>query len=120
MEAHAQDLQRQLDGHGSIAAEVVALKAKKKTQQETIDQLTEQVSNLLPLQGQLDALKETIASSPSDAPIVPSATIHDETLNSSVPPLVHVHRHHLGTVERAVLAILGLSIAAAAITSSLA
>ncbi|OBY56975.1 hypothetical protein A9513_015785 [Pseudomonas sp. AU12215] len=119
MEAHAQELQRQLDGHGSIAAEVVALKAKEKTQQETIDQLTEQVSNLLPLQGQLDALKETIASSPSDAPIVPSATIHDETLNSSVPPLVQVHRHHLGTVERVVLAILGLSIAAAAITSAL-
>jgi len=120
MEAHAQKLQRQLDGHGSIAAEVVALKAKEKTQQETIDQLTEQISNLLPLQGQLDAVKETIASSPSDAPILPPATIHDETLNSSVPPLVQVHRHHLGTVERVVLAIIGLYIAWAAITSALA
>ncbi len=120
MEAHAQELQRQLDGHGSIASEVVALKAKEKTQQETIDQLTEQVSNLLPLQGQLDALKETITSSPSDAPILPPATIHDEILNSSAPPLVQVHRHHLGTVERVVLAIIGLSIAGATITSALA
>lgn len=120
MEAHAQELQRQLDGHGSIAAEVVALKAKEKTQQEMIDQLTEQVSNLLPLQGQLDAQKETIVSSPSDAPILPPATIHDEILKSSVPPLVQVHRHHLGTVERVVLAIIGLSIAGAAIISALA
>ncbi|EPP9372862.1 hypothetical protein PZF67_004550 [Pseudomonas aeruginosa] len=120
MEAHAQELQRQLDGHGSIAAEVVALKAKEKTQQEMIDQLMEQVSNLLPLQGQLDAQKETIVSSPSDAPILPPATIHDEILKSSVPPLVQVHRHHLGTVERVVLAIIGLSIAGAAIISALA
>lgn len=120
MEAHAQELQRQLDEHGSIAAEVVALKAKEKTQQETIDQLTEQVSNLLPLQGQLDALNLTIASSPNDAPILLPAAIQDEILNSSAPPLVQVHRHHLGTVERVVLAIIGLSIAGATITSALA
>lgn len=113
LEEQVQQLQRKIEDHAPIDAEVEVLRERDRTQQETISQLTEEISSLLPLQDQVAVMREEMAQAGGKNPASShnSASDREQALAPAPPTTGQIHIHHLGPIERISLALIAASLA---------